>query len=49
MSATTMRGFDLSFLTSASLAMLVSHHGGSFLPGGQGGGPTGELMAFKLP
>jgi hypothetical protein len=23
--------------------------GGSFLPGGQGGGPTGELMVFKLP
>jgi hypothetical protein len=23
--------------------------GGSFLPGGMGGGPTGELMVFKLP
>jgi hypothetical protein len=23
--------------------------GGSFMPGGMGGGPSGELMAFTLP
>ena len=41
------RGRHAAGATSDGTNLYVG--GGSFLPGGQAGGPTGELMVFKLP